>query len=243
MDNTLLVTLSAQNALTRRLEVAANNMANMSTAGYKSQEVLFEPVIRRPASMKDGDKTIEFVRDFSVMHDFRPGVLTTSDNPFDLALTNDGYFTVNTPNGPAYTRDGRFSIDANGRLITQDSKSVLDPSGNEIILDLEKGAPSIAKDGNIMQNGINVGKLAVVTFERQGTLDKIGDNLWRATSEAPNANGTYEVVQGMVEGSNVIAITELTKIMEISRAFEAATRLQRQAEDLRGKAIERLARV
>jgi flagellar basal-body rod protein FlgF len=243
MDNTLLITLSAQNALRRQMDVAANNMANMNTAGFKSEAVLFEPVIRRPASITERPKTVEFVRDYTIARDFRPGALQRTDNPLDFALTGDGYFTIGTAQGPAYTRDGRFQLDTQGRLITRDGQPVLDNGGQPIALDLSAGEPLMGKDGTITQNGGPVATLGLAAFQRPGALDKVGDNLLRATVEQPAVAQNSEVIQGMVEGSNVVAVTELTRIMEITRAFESATRLQKQAEDLRSRSIERLARV
>ncbi|MFN8734201.1 MAG: flagellar basal body rod C-terminal domain-containing protein, partial [Hyphomonadaceae bacterium] len=112
-----------------------------------------------------------------------------------------------------------------------------------ITLDITQGEPVVAKNGSIQQNGVTVAQLGIARFDRPGALDKVGDNLWRPTDEAAQAAADPQVVQGMIEGSNVVAVTELTRIMEISRAFESATRLQKQTEDLRGRAIERLARV
>lgn len=243
MDNTLLITLSAQNALRRQMDVAANNMANMSTAGFKAEAVLFEPVVRRPASITERPGTVEFVRDYTIARDFRPGALQRTDNPLDFALTGDGYFTVQTTDGNAYTRDGQFQLDTGGRLVTHDGRFVLDDGGQVINLDLTAGEPTVGRDGTILQAGATVAKLGLVSFERPGSMDKIGDNLWRPTNEQGTPATDTQVVQGMIEGSNVVAITELTRIMEISRAFESASRLQKQTEDLRGRAIERLAKV
>ena len=243
MDNTLLITLSAQNALRRRMDVAANNMANVSTAGFKSEAVLFEPVIRRPASIQERPKTVEFVRDYTIARDFRPGALQRTDNPLDFALTGDGYFTIQTTQGNAYTRDGKFQLDAQGRLITHDARFVLDDAGQIITLDLTQGEPLMGRDGSISQGANQVAKLGLASFQRPGALDKIGDNLWKPTKEQGTPATDTQVIQGMIEGSNVVAVTELTRIMEISRAFESATRLQKQAEDLRSRAIDRLARV
>lgn len=243
MDNTLLITLSAQNALRRQMDVAANNMANVSTPGFKAEDVLFEPVIRRPASITERPGTVAFVRDYTLSRDFRPGALQRTDNPLDLALTSDGFFTVQTAQGPAYTRDGRFQLDPNGRLVNRDGQPVLDTAGQPVTLDLTAGEPEIGRTGIITQAGAEVARLNVAVFQRPGALDKVGDNLWRATTEAPVTAEAPDMVQGMIEGSNVVAVRELTRIMEISRAFESASRLQRQAEDLRRTAIERLARV
>lgn len=243
MDNTLLVTLSAQNALRRQMDVAANNMANVSTAGYKSEEVLFEPETVRPAAIRERPGPVNFVRDYTVARDFRPGALQRTGNPLDVALTSDGFFTVQSPGGPAYTRDGQFKLDAGGRLVTGDGLAVLDDAGQEIRLDLTAGEPLIGKTGEITQNGVPVARLGIATFQRPGALDKIGDNLWRATIEQPVIAAQPDMVQGMVEGSNVVAVRELTRIIEINRAYESISRLQRQAEDLRRSSIERLARV
>ncbi len=134
-------------------------------------------------------------------------------------------------------------MDTQGRIVTGDGRAILDTNGQPITLDLTQGEPLVAKNGSIQQNGVTVAQLGIARFERPGALDKVGDNLWRPTGEAAQAAGDPQVVQGMIEGSNVVAVTELTRIMEISRAFESATRLQKQTEDLRGRAIERLARV
>ena len=243
MDNMLLIAVSAQNALRRRMDVAANNMANVSTAGFKAEAVLFEPVIRRPASINERPKTVEFVRDYTLARDFRPGALQRTDNPLDFALTGDGYFTIQTTQGNAYTRDGQFQLDAQGRLVTHDARFVLDNAGQIITLDLTQGEPTMGRDGTITQGRTQVAQLGLASFLRPGALDKIGDNLWKPTNEQGTPSTDTQVIQGMTEGSNVVAVTELTRIMEISRAFESASRLQKQAEDLRSRAIERLARV
>ncbi|NJR20185.1 MAG: flagellar basal-body rod protein FlgF [Hyphomonadaceae bacterium] len=243
MDNTLLITLSAQNALRRQMDVAANNMANMSTAGFKAEAVLFEPVVRRPAAINERPKTVEFVRDYTIARDFRPGALQRTDNPLDFALTGNGYFTIQTTDGNAYTRDGQFQLDTDGRLVTHDGRFVLDDGGQIINLDVTAGQPLVGRDGTIVQNGAPVARLGLAAFNRPGAMDKIGDNLWRPNGEQANPATDTQVVQGMIEGSNVVAITELTRIMEISRAFESASRLQKQTEDLRGRAIERLAKL
>ena len=243
MDNTLLITLSAQNALRRQMDVAANNMANVSTAGFKSEAVLFEPVIRRPASIKERPTTIEFVRDYTIARDFRPGGLQRTDNALDFAVAGEGYFTVQTGQGVAYTRDGRFQINPEGTIVTGDGRPVLDNLGQPITLDVTAGSPTVSKNGTITQNGVALGQFGIARFARPGALDKIGDNLWRPNAEVAQIAPDPQIVQGMIEGSNVVAVTELTRIMEISRAFESVTRLQKQAEDLRGRAIDRLSRV
>lgn len=243
MDNTLLVTVSAQNALRRQMEVAANNMANVNTTGFKAEAVLFEPFERRPAQTRERPRDIAFVRDASIARDFRPGSLQQTGNPFDLALTGPGFFTVQTAEGPAYTRDGRFQPDATGNLVTRDGRNALDAAGQPLRIDPAGGDVRIDSQGRVTQNGREVGALAIVTFARPGALERIGDNLARAGDQAPEPAVAPGIVQGALEGSNVVAITELTRMLDIARAYDSASRLQRQAEDLRGRALDRLARM
>lgn len=244
MDNAILVTLSAQNALMRQLEVSANNMANVSTNGYKSEELLFQPIMKKPASIAENPRPVQFVRDYTIARDFRPGALQRTENPLDVALTGDGFFSIKGDNNNTlYTRDGQFTLDPNGKLVTHDGKPVLDDKGKEITINLQKGPVLIGKDGNITQNSGQVAKLGIVSLQKPGTMKKIGDNLWQANGETPKAATNFEVAQGMVEGSNVNAVVELTNIMQISRAFESATKLQKEAEDLKSKAIQSLAKI
>jgi flagellar basal-body rod protein FlgF len=245
MDNSILITLSAQNALQRQMEVAANNMANVSTTGFKAENILFEPITKKPASVVENPKTVTFVRDYTIARDFRPGTLQQTGNPLDVALTGEGFFAIQTPTGVSYTRDGRFTMDTNGQVITHDGKAVLDDANSPITIDPTLGSVLIGKDGNITQNGAQIAKIGVFSFNRPGALDKIGDNLLRPNQASGQAQipTSFEVSQGMLEGSNVVAVQELTKIMEISRAFESATKLQKQTEDLQSKAIERLGRI
>ena len=103
--------------------------------------------------------------------------------------------------------------------------------------------PLMGRDGTISQGATQIAQLGLSSFLRPGAMDKIGDNLWLPTNEQGTPSTDTQVIQGMTEGSNVVAVTELTRIMEISRAFESASRIQKNAEDLRSRAIDRLARV
>jgi flagellar basal-body rod protein FlgF len=243
MDNTLFISLTQQMTLRRQMDVAANNIANMSTAGFKAESLLTEPERARPARADEKPRDISFVRDWTVLRDFSQGPLQRTSDPFDLAIQGEGFFTVQGPDGPAYTRDGQFTLSPTGELVTREGRRVLSAGGDPIQIQQGGATPVIAEDGSIRQGGNVVGQLGVVAFARPGALEKIGENLWAPRDEPPGPLIDGRVQQGMVEGSNVVAVRELTRIMEISRAYESATRLQRQAEDLRGRSIERLGRI
>lgn len=238
-----MISLTHQLALRRQMDVTANNLANMSTAGFKSETVLFEPVQRRPAAAAEQPTRISFVRDWTVLRDFRNGALTTTNNPLDVALRDEGFFTVQGPDGPLFTRDGQFGIGPQGELVTREGRAVLDDAGAPIAIAPDGEPPMINEAGEIFQNDARVARIGVVRFEQPGALEKIGENLWRQAEEAPVPAENVRFAQGHVENSNVVAVVELTRMMEISRAYESATRLQRQADDMRQRSIERLARV
>lgn len=241
MDNGLYLALQAQRVLQRRLETAANNMANVTTAGFKADIVLQEETNVRPARDSERPHDLRFVRDVGVARDFAAGPLQTTGNPLDLAIQGEGFFVVQGTNGPLYTRDGTFALSANGTLVTQDGSPVLNQGGAPIVLDPRGERPEIGPNGAIRVGGVEVGRIGLVSFAEPGRLAKVGDNRFDAGDEAPVA-AEGAIVQGAIERSNVNAVTQLTQLLEISRAYESASRVVRQGDELRQRAVERLGR-
>jgi flagellar basal-body rod protein FlgF len=161
-----------------------------------------------------------------------------------MAVEGQGFFTVRTAQGDRYTRDGKFRTDETGRLVTQTGSPVADESGGEIVIDPEKGPISVAADGSISQGRERVGKIGVVQFANAGALEKAGDNLYRNTSNlTPTPAEKGRVRQGMLEGSNVNSVLEITRMIEVSRAYESTSRMIDSAADLSRRAVERMGRV
>jgi flagellar basal-body rod protein FlgF len=241
MDNTLMLGLQTQRVMQRRMDVAANNLANVATTGFKADAVLFEEVENTGAEAQDDPRDIIFVRDVGLVRDMNQGPIAMTSNPLDVAIEGSGFFMVEGPNGPQYTRDGAFSLAGDGRLVTSDGRAVLNSGGAPIVLDPQGESPSIGRDGVIRVAGIEAGRIGTATFAAPGALSKVGDNLWDAQGQQP---GAFEgvVVQGALEGSNVRPVVELTRLIEISRAYQSAAKIVSGADDLRQRAIERLAR-
>lgn len=237
-----MVGLSAQQILRQRMDVTANNLANMTTAGFKAESVITRPLSEAPASASDTPNDIAFADAWLLQRDFSAGEMERTGNPLDLAIEGEGFFTVQTPAGPAYTRDGRFSLDPAGQLVTRTGQVVL-AGGGPLVLDPAAGEVSVARDGAISQNNIRMGALDIVAFDTPEALEKLGDNLWKATDEAPRAPQALRVASGFVEGSNVNAIEQMTQMIEISRAYQSISRMISQADELRSTSIEKLARV
>ncbi|MGH6957970.1 MAG: flagellar basal-body rod protein FlgF [Caulobacteraceae bacterium] len=243
MDNAIYVGLSRQMILQRELDIAANNLANVDTAGFKLEQMIeaSDPVLTAPPRGKP--QTVVFVASDGVARDFSQGPLTHTGSPLDVAVQGRGFFQIDTAAGPRYTRDGRFRLDATGKIVTQDGETV-DGGGGPIVLDPKLGPVAIATNGDISQHGQNVGKLSVVTFDSLAALSKAGGNLYRNVSNlAPKAATSAEVRQGFLEGSNVQPVKQITRLIEINQAYNAITNMMSSASQLSTAAIQRLGAV
>jgi flagellar basal-body rod protein FlgF len=242
MDNALMLGLQTQRVLQRRMDVAANNLANVATTGFKADTVMFEELNNTDAHAEEDPRQIRFVRDIGLIRDMNQGPIAITGNPFDVALEGAGFIMVEGPGGrPLYTRDGALTLTGEGRLVTSEGRAVLSSGGAPIVLDPQGETPSIGRDGAIRVAGIEAGRIGTAAFAAPGALSKVGDNLWDAQGQAP---GAFEgvVVQGALEGSNVRPVIELTRLIEISRAYQSAAKIVSGADELRKSAIERLGR-
>ncbi len=241
MDNSLMLGLQTQRVLQRRMDIAANNLANVATAGFKADGIVLDEADRTNAHAEEDPRNIRFVRDIGLMRDMRQGPIAITGNPLDVAIEGDGFFMVQGPNGPLYTRDGAFTLNGAGQLVTSEGRAVLNAGGAPIAFDPQGESPTIGRDGAISVGGVEVGRVGATSFANPSALQKVGDNLWSAEGQATTP---FEglIVQGAIEGSNVRPVVELTRLLEISRAYQSAARIVSGSDDLRQRAIERLGR-
>ncbi len=243
MDNALYVGLSRQIVLRRELDIVANNIANADTNGFKVESLMSAETPGAPASTFEGPKPVKFVTANGVARDFGQGSLRRTDAPFDVAVDGKGFFKVTTKSGDRYTRDGHFRMDDNGRLVTQAGDAVADDGGGEITLDPQKGEVTIAEDGTVSQGTERVAKIGVYQFANMGALDKTGDNLYQNSSnQQPTPATDAKVRQGMLEGSNVNSIVQITRMIEVNRAYEQTAQMMSSEQDLSRNSIARLGR-
>jgi flagellar basal-body rod protein FlgF len=245
MDNALYVGLSRQMVLRQQMDIVANNIANANTTGFKLESLMEKTNPQAKASTVGSSGPVQFVSADGVARDFSQGSMSRTDTPLDVAIEGQGYFTVNTANGPRYTRDGHFRLDDTGRLVTQSGDTVADDGGGEITLDPQQGMITIAPDGTVSQGTQRVAKLGVVSFPTPSALQKAGDNLFQNTSnqQPAAAADTVKVRQGMLEGSNVQPIVEITRMIEVNRAYEQITKMMDATADLSKTAVERMGKV
>lgn len=240
MENTLLISLSHQLASYRSMDVIANNLANMSTPSFKREAVKFEELVVQvpPSEGETGVQRISFVADNGVVRDLNEGRLENTGATFDVAINGNGFFAVQTPNGERYTRNGHFTLDGAGQLVTSTGETVMG-DGGAITITAEDGQINISSDGTVSGRQGQISKLKLVDFADERALVKEGNNLY-VTDQQPTAATGYRLAQGTLEASNVQPVIEISKMIDVMRAYQATASLTESHEQLLREAIDKL---
>jgi flagellar basal-body rod protein FlgF len=218
-----------------RLASIANNLANAQTAGYKSSKPIFEAVLS--SAVTDTENANSYVAVYDSHTNFSTGPLIQSGGKFDLALGGDGFFIVDTPSGPMYTRNGQFTLDAEKRLVTLSGHTVRGDGG---IITIDGNEVVVENDGSIFVDGVTAGRITVTDFLEKNHLQAAGKGFF-VNSEPTNAEvepANYSIKQGAFEGSNVEVMKEMIDIIATMRAYEAYTKLQHSFGDMMSKLLE-----
>jgi len=239
MQNAQLISLSRQIALQRQMDVVANNMANLNTTGFKAEDILFKQYDMPTAADNTfaGNQTLAYTEDWATTHDMTTGPIEQTGNPLDVALSGQGFLTVQTPNGTRYTRSGSLAINTAGELVDLAGNPVLSDSG-PVKFDSADTDITISKDGTISTSQGSKGKLSVVEFADPQSLTREGNNLWSGGTPSPAKN--TEVLQGSIERSNVSGVDEMSQMIRVQRAYEQIATIMQQQSDLRTSAVQRL---
>jgi flagellar basal-body rod protein FlgF len=184
---------------------------------------------------------VSFVRDWGVLRDMTAGPLQQTGDPLDVAVEGQGFLIVRTAEGERYTRDGHFKIDPQGRIVTSEGDPVLS-DGGEITIPPGAASIKIAADGTVSTEEGVVGKFRIVSFPL-ASLKKEGKNLYSADSAPLPAEPNTRVLQGMIERSNVEAVVEMTKMIEVLRAYQHSTEALNATDDMIRRATQRIGEV
>lgn len=216
INSVAAIALSMQNKEVKRLEAASFNLANVDNAGFKAMMVLPQAV----NYSKDGTPDIAYVRATHIARDLAPGTFRPTGDSLHMAIKGEGYFSVQTPEGERYTRDGRFTRSREGLLVDAHGNAVgggINIPGNVAMVQIEKG-------GDVYADGALIGRIPIYKFQDDKALANVGNGLYRASQQAETVENPH-IRAGGYEESNVAPVNELVKLNEIMRNYEFAQKL------------------
>jgi flagellar basal-body rod protein FlgG len=231
VDRSIFVALSGAVTQEKRLDVLSENLANINTPGFKKRQLLFEAVVAETGVPRYFSSSREVVTNMS------QGFMKRSGRDLDMAIQGQGFFEIDTPDGIRYTRNGTFTVDKGGSLVTSEGYGVLGASG---VMKLRGSTVLVSSDGTISDKDGTLGKLNIISFENPSMLVREGNyysvpGSWVA--EAP-LDGLTEVVQGHLEMSNVNAVRAMTTMIDCMRSYESQSKMIQAIDDITRKAIE-----
>lgn len=238
MENTSYVGLSYQMALQKKMDLVSNNIANVDTSGYKSSHISFLEHISKPRN----DKPLSMVLDYGNYKNYEQGAFQDTGNPLDVALEGPGFFAIQTAEGEMYSRNGTFSINALGQIVTSNGNIVLDAANKPIVVPQEAQDLTITRDGMVVSSVGELGRFKIVDFANPQQLRPVGNTLYESTQPG-RPDPTTRVNQFMVERSNVNPITEMTDMIEVLRKYQSVARMLQNDHDLQRNMIQQLSRI
>lgn len=240
MESSLYVGLSRQIVLSNAMTMVANNVANANTAGYRAQNPMFQEYISKERYDKDD---LSMVYDMGQYDTTSPGTIQLTGNPYDVALNGPGFMAVTSPSGEMqYTRSGNFTVNNNNELVTSSGYKVSGPGGDAIAIPTSAREVKITDQGEVTADGNTVGRIGVFEFDNLQELRPEGNGLYSAKTPGRPATET-RMIQGSLEGSNVNAIQETTRMIEILRTYQSTMRMIQNEQERQVSAITTLAKI
>jgi len=242
MDPLTATAASGLRARMESLDLLANNVANASTGGYKADREFYSLYVAPEAQDNDPNATMPLIEKPWV--DMSQGTVHSTGNPLDVALNGKGFFAVQGPGGPLYTRNGNFRLAADGKLVTSDGYPLRTPKG--AAMTVQPARPiEILSDGTVKQDGAVIGQLEVVDFTSTAGLSKQGSNYFRQAdpNARPSAPAGTVVEQGKLEASNSGAAEAAVRLIGVMRQFEMLQKAVALSNDMNRRAVEEVAKV
>ena len=238
--------------LERQMDVVANNIANVNTNGFKTDASLFQEFLKSGAhedNFVGSDRAVSYVQDSGTYRDLSQGALQATNNPLDVAIDGGAFLVVQTAGGERYTRDGGLQLNNVGQLVTASGDAVLGNSGPIVMqptdhdINVSPDGTITVLEGNGRTDAIR-GKLRLVSFTDAQKLLKEGSNLYSAgEGGTPQVDVKSQLRQGFIEKSNVSSVAEMSRMVEVTRAYTQIATLLQQQSDLHKTAIQQLADV
>lgn len=239
--NSVYIMTSRMAGQRKQLDAMADNIANVTTNGHKGARVEFQEILGR----NQGNQVAKFSDTLPTTFDFSQGSLKTTSNPLDVSIQGEGFFAVDVNGAQVYTRNGHFTLDAEGNLTTSNGNFVLDANNAPISIPPGSNEISITREGVVSTNIGDAGTLGVFKFDPQAQagLVRAGNNGFVSTNGAPTVVESPTIIQATLEESNINSIAEITRMTELNRAYQSAAKLVKSVEDLQQKSIRELSRL
>jgi len=235
MSDTSLFALSASTILSMSMDVVAGNIANSDTPGYKREAINFDDYVERIGA--DDPPTEPMV-----YRDYVDGNVSYTSNPLDLAIEGEGFYEIEIGDQRLYTRAGHFRIDVDGNLVTAAGARVLGDDGGPIVFAPTDTDIVVDPEGNVFVNGGgSIGRIGLVEFADPQALQRAGDGMYIATGQTAAPATDARIAQGAIEKSNVVAIREVTLMMNTLRAFQSVQKVAEGEHERIRRALQTLA--
>jgi flagellar basal body rod protein FlgG len=242
MDQISVLAAAGMQARMQSLDLVANNLANSSSSGFKTDGEFYTLFTSEAAGENEsGPSSVPMIQ--RQWTDFAQGLLEPTNNPLDFGLSGKGFFVVQGPTGPLYTRNGNFRFSTGGALITSEGYPLLQDNGQKFQANTAKPL-EVTPDGNVTQGGNAIGHIKVVDFQSPASLTKFGANYFaNRTGQDETAVSGTQILQGKLEASNVSASHGAVRIVGLSRQFEMMQKAISLSNDMSKQAIEQVAKV
>lgn len=236
MDSTGYIALTRQSGLAREMRIIANNVANMNTSGFRAEQLIFSEYV----AARGGDEhSLSMANAGTRRVITKQGPLKQTSGTFDLAIEGPGFFMIQGPSGEELTRSGHFFVSGASRLVTADGFHVLDEGGSPITVPQEEGPIGVSRDGTMSINGGPFAKIAIVDPINELGLRRVGDTRFAAPDGWDFSENT-KVMQGFLEDSNVNALEQMSRMIEVQRAYELGQSLMERENERIKKVVDTL---
>jgi len=228
MDTSGYVTLSRQTGLWKEMQVVANNVANLSTTGFRREGVVFTEMVQALPNEGGGVAMAAARARFS---DPTQGSVNQTANPMDLAIQGSGYFMVETDDGNRLTRAGAFALNTEGEMVNPDGLRLLDVGGAPIFIPPDAAVMSVAQDGTVSADGAPLAQIGIYEVQDEAALSNQMGTLFDPGEDEPLAMVGAVVLQGFIEGSNVNPVTEMARMIEVQRTYEMGMKFMENEDE------------
>ena len=230
MGSTVYTTITRQSGLMNEMRVVANNIANLATTGFRTETTVFSEYIM-PLGQNEG--SVSMARANAHITSFQQGAMTKTGGAFDLGINGEGFFQLETPAGVRITRAGAFSPNAAGELVSPEGFRLLDAGGAPIFAPTDVGQISVSADGTMSADGNPFSQIGLVVPSDFNALEREGGVRFKSNSELLPADAAT-VSQGFLESSNVEAVQQIARMIEVQRSYEMGQSfLEKEDERLR----------